>query len=399
MGVRMGSIRAVAVLAALVVLVLPGVAAAQQVAPLRPSPAWNLPAKPSLSAGAAVLLDWQTGRVLYEKNAYLPRDPASTTKVLTAILALEKAKLSDQVKVSRRAAYTPGSSMYIKPGEVYSLHDLLHGLLLRSGNDAATAIAEHVSGSVEEFAKLMNAKAREVGALNSQFANPHGLTDSRHHSTAYDLAMITRYALQNETFRNIVGMQSATLSLENLNRDVVLHNTNRLLSMMPDADGVKTGTTAAAGACLIASATRDEHKLIAVVLHAGNRWNEAARLLEWGFQGFRLARLGQEGEVVMEAPVRSGKYLSVPLAFSGDLAVVVPRRSEAPQPQLEVQDRIQAPLRKGQPLGRASVMEDGKVLAEVTLVAAQDVPRATLLDYLYRLIIPLLRWVTDWDVM
>jgi serine-type D-Ala-D-Ala carboxypeptidase (penicillin-binding protein 5/6) len=386
----------IAMATALWLLLLPGLAASQ---PLKPDPLWKVAAQPRLSANAAVLMDWETGRVLYEKNAYLRRDPASTTKVLTAIIALERAKLGDEVTVSRRAAYTPGSSMYIKPGEVYSLHDLLHGLLLRSGNDAAVAIAEHVAGSVEEFARLMTAKAREMGAVNSQFANPHGLTDSQHWSTAYDLAIITRHALRNEMFRNIVGMRSTSLTFEKLNRDVVLHNTNRLLSMMPDADGVKTGTTAAAGQCLIASATRDEHKLVAVVLHAGSRWNEAAALLEWGFANFRLARLGEAGEVVGEAPVRGGKFTTVPLALSGDLASVGPRTDwEFPTPKFEVQDRIQAPLTRGQALGRATVTENGHVIGEVLLTAAQDVPKATLLDYIYRGFMPLLRWVTEIDL-
>lgn len=361
---------------------------------LGPNPGWKVAAKPHISAGAAVLLDWETGRVLYEKNAYLPRDPASTTKVLTALIALERAKLTDQIKVSRRAAYTPGSSMYIKPGEVYSLHDLLHGLLLRSGNDAAVAIAEHVAGSVEDFAQLMNAKSKELGATASQWANPHGLTDARHRSTAYDLAVITQAALRNETFRNIVSLRSTELTFEYLHRDVVLHNTNRLLHQMEGADGVKTGTTAAAGACLIASATRDEHKLVAVVLHAGNRWSEAARILEWGFGNFRLTQLGRAGEVVSEAPVRRGRFEAVPLALAGDLVAVVPKSGGTlPKLELQVEEGAMAPLKKGQALGRATLIEDGKVLAETTLVAAQDLPKATLFDYIHRGLRPFLRWI------
>ena len=372
----------------------PGRAAAAP--PLGPNPAWKVAPFGGLPAAAAVLIDWQTGRILWQKNAFQPRDPASTTKVLTALIALEKAKLSDQVKISRRAAYTPGSSMYIKPGEVYSMHDLLHGLLLRSGNDAAAAIAEHVGGSIEGFAHLMNAKSREIGAVHSTWANPHGLTDARHRSTAYDLALITRHALRNETFRTIVSTRMSNLTFEALGRDVVLHNTNRLLSGFPGADGVKTGTTAAAGACLIASATRDEHKLIAVVLHAGNRWNEAARLLEWGFGNFRLATLATQGEVVVEKPIRAGKTLTVPLAVASDLTTVLPRtQQDLPALDLQVQEGLTAPLKKGQPLGRAAIKEGDRVLSEAMLVAATDVPKANWLDYLYRALTPLLRWVSD----
>ncbi|HLN62842.1 MAG TPA: D-alanyl-D-alanine carboxypeptidase, partial [Symbiobacteriaceae bacterium] len=211
-----------------------------------------------------------------------------------------------------------------------------------------------------------------------------------------DLAVITRHALRNETFRTIVSTRMAPLSFEALGRDVVLHNTNRLLSGFPGADGVKTGTTAAAGACLIASATRDEHKLIAVVLHSGNRWNESARLLEWGFANFRLATLAGRGEVVVEKPVRAGKSLTVPLAVAGDLTTVLPRsQQELPGLDLHVQEGITAPLKKGQPLGRAAIKEGDRVLSEAMLVAATDVPKATWLDYLYRALTPLLRWVSD----
>ncbi|HWI54023.1 MAG TPA: D-alanyl-D-alanine carboxypeptidase family protein [Symbiobacteriaceae bacterium] len=367
--------------------------------PVGPNPAWKLTAQPQVSAGGAVLVDWTTGRILYNKNAFGPRDPASTTKVLTALIALEKGRLEDKVTVSKRAAYTPGSSMYIKPGEVYSLHDLLYGLLLRSGNDAAVAIAEHIGGSVEGFAAMMNAKSRELGARSSHWVNPHGLTVAGHVTSAYDLALITRHALQNEMFRSIVAVRETPLKFEYLQRDVVLHNTNRLLSVMPEADGVKTGTTAAAGACLVASATRGEHKLVAVVLHAGNRWQDASKLLNWGFDNFQLTNLGSSGEVVMEAPLKGGKQVAVPLALASDLTAVVPRMGDIrPAVELQVQDQIAAPVKKGQPLGRAEVREDGQRLAETMLVAAKDVPRAGLLDKIIRLLTPLVRWGAEGGV-
>jgi D-alanyl-D-alanine carboxypeptidase (penicillin-binding protein 5/6) len=360
-----------------------------------PNPAWKLTARPPVAAGGAILMDWSTGRILYNRNAFQPRDPASTTKVLTALIALEKGRLDDKVTISKRAAYTPGSSMYIKPGEVYSLHDLLHGLLLRSGNDAAAAIAEHIAGSVENFAVLMNAKSKQLGTVSSRWVNPHGLTAQGHVSSAYDLALIAREALKNPTFQKIVSTRETPLRFEYLHRDVILHNTNRLLAGgLPGADGVKTGTTAAAGACLVASATRDNHKLIAVVLNAGNRWREASSLLEWGYTNFELATLGAAGEVVVEAPVANGRQLAIPLALADPLVAVVPRTQSTERPKLEiqVQEQITAPVKRGEALGRARVREEGKPLAETVLIAAADVPKATLLDKFMRLISPLVRW-------
>ncbi|MFZ5817236.1 MAG: D-alanyl-D-alanine carboxypeptidase family protein [Bacillota bacterium] len=345
-------------------------------------------------AGAAVVLDWETGEVLYQRNAYQRRAPASTTKVLTALIALERGNLDDLVTVSRRAARTGGSSMYIREGEVYSLYDLLHGLLLRSGNDAAVAIAEHIGGSVEGFAQLMNARARELGATRSHFVNPHGLTHREHLSTAYDLAVITRAALRNPLFARIVSQGSVPITFEQLGRDTILYNTNKLLGWLPGADGVKTGTTAAAGPCLIASATRDGQKVIAVVLHASNRWRESAELLEWAFRNFQVADLGQAGDVLQHVTVRDGKRPSVPVALTADLSAVLPRKGgQVPSIQVQLQQRVQAPVAKGQPLGVA-IIETGGSRTEVVLAAAESVPRATWLDRLQQFLVSLLR-ITD----
>ncbi len=352
---------------------------------------WKVEAAPRGWAGASVLLDWKTGEILFARNAHQRRSPASTTKVLTALIALERGDLNDLVKVSRRAAYTEGSSMYIKPGEVYSLHDLLHGLLLRSGNDAAVAIAEHLAGSVEAFAILMNDRAKALGAKGSHFVNPHGLSKPEHYSTAYDLAVITRAALNNPKFAEIVSQPARELTFEELERRTVLYNTNKLLGWLPGADGVKTGTTAAAGPCLIASATRDGQKLISVVLNSGNRWRESADLLEWGFRNFQVAQMGQKGEVLRSVPVYRGKRLSVPVALKEDLELVLPRKmSEYPAIQISLNHpEIPAPIRQGQRVGSAVIaLPDGRdVTAE--LVAAESVAKATWLDLFYRFLVSL----------
>jgi len=352
---------------------------------------WKVEAAPRGGAGAAVLLDWQTGEVLYARNAKQRRAPASTTKVLTALIALERGDLNDLVKVSRRAAYTEGSSMHVRPGEVYSLHDLLHGLLLRSGNDAAVAIAEHLAGSVEAFALLMNDRARALGATESHFVNPHGLSKPDHYSTAYDLAVITRAALNNPKFAEIVAQPARELTYEELERRTVLYNTNRLLGWVPGADGVKTGTTAAAGPCLIASATREGQKLISVVLHASNRWRESADLLEWGFRNFRVAQLGQQGEILRSVPVYRGKLTAVPVALKEDLKLVLPRTAqEVPPIQISLSHpEIPAPIRQGDRVGSAVIaLPDGRDLV-VDLVAAASVSKANWLDLLYRFLVSL----------
>lgn len=353
-------------------------------------------AQPRVTASAAILMDWQTGEILYERNSRQRRDPASTTKVLTAIIVLEKvSKLDAPVTVSKKAAHTVGSRMYIKPGEVYSVHDLLHGLLLRSGNDAAVALAEHVAGSVEEFARLMNETSLRLGARGSQWNNPHGLTHPRHYSTAYDLAVITRHALNNPTFASIVALRERPLTYEHLQRDVVLHNTNRLLFELEGVDGVKTGTTASAGACLIASATRDEQKLISVVLDAGNRWNQSATLLSWGFDNHRLVYLGRKGEVLLHSPVEDGKYRTVPLALAGDLLAVIRKGGEQPQLQVRRRPNMEAPIKKGQRLAEVDVIQDGQIKRTVPLEAERAIAERTLIDLIYQGVTPLLRFLSE----
>ncbi|MBP2017591.1 D-alanyl-D-alanine carboxypeptidase (penicillin-binding protein 5/6) [Symbiobacterium terraclitae] len=372
-------------------------AAAVRAAAVRPVPLIEhyreqVESPPQIWAHGAVLMDAATGDVLWEHNAHKRLHPASTTKVLTGLIALERGDLNAKVKISRRAATTPGSSMYLREGEVHSLHDLVYGLLLRSGNDAAVAIAEAIAGSVEDFAVLMNERAQRLGAKNSHFVNPHGLTHPDHLSTAYDLAVITRAALQNPLFAEIVATPVKELTYEELGRTVVLYNTNRLLTWLEGADGVKTGTTGAAGACLVSSVTRDEQKLIAVVLNASNRWRESAALLEWGFRNFRLARLGRAGEVLVHLPVRGGKRRAVPVAFERDLAVVLPRTAaEAPPMEVDLAIPLRAPVRAGQQLGRVRVETPGSSASErqVELVAAREVPAATWLDHVYELLVSL----------
>ncbi len=252
-------------------------AGGMRLAPAQVEALLALQAPPTLLAEAALLGDESTGEVLWEKNAHQRRAVASTTKIMTALIALERASLEEEVVVSAAAAYTGGNRVGLAPGERLSVRDLLYGLLLNSGNDAATALAEHVAGSVEAFVGLMNAKAQTLGMADTHFVNPHGLDAEGHYSSAYDLWLLAREAMKIPVFREMVAMPTQTSGP----RTYV--NLNLLLTAYPGADGVKTGTSEWAGECLVASATQRGHRLIAVVLHSPDRYGDTTALLDWGF--------------------------------------------------------------------------------------------------------------------
>jgi D-alanyl-D-alanine carboxypeptidase (penicillin-binding protein 5/6) len=240
--------------------------------------------EPAIRAKAAVLLDGSTGRILFEKNAGLRLPPASTTKVLTAILALEKGEPGKSINVSSHAAAVGEATLGLSTGDQLSFQDLLHGALLKSANDACVALAEAVAPSEEEFVGLMNLKAWSLGAGDSRFYNTNGLPHEGHLTTAYDLALITRYALRNPTFAEIVKKKYYTVTWQDKSWKRKIKNTNLLLWSYPKTTGVKTGTTNKAGKCLIASAREGTRELIAVVLNSPDRYQEARGLLEYGFQ-------------------------------------------------------------------------------------------------------------------
>ncbi len=244
--------------------------------------AMQRPEPPEVNARAFLLADYSTGTVILARNEREPLPPASLTKVMTALIALERASPEEVVVVSERAAQAEGMRMGLLPGQKVRLRTLLYGLLLLSANDAAVAIAEHVAGSVDAFVELMNARAAELGMRDTHFVNPHGLDAEGHLSSAYDLFLLARYALANETFASIVASQA----LED--EGYRFENSNRLLRLYPGADGVKTGTTEAAGECLIASATRGNRRGIAIVLDSPDRYGEAATLLEYYFNNFAV---------------------------------------------------------------------------------------------------------------
>lgn len=241
-----------------------------------------------LSAGSALLMDADAGAILFARNHRERRPPASTTKIMTALLILEEGRLDDRVVITGRASGAGGTGLGLKRGQRIMLRDLLWAILLRSANDAALAAAEHVGGTEEGFVARMNAKAIFLGMEGTHFTNPHGLDGPDHFSTAYDLALLARQALRNPTFARMVQTREIQLTIQTgpngrVVKRKLLRTHNRLLGQFVGADGVKTGYTEQAGRCLVASATRGEHQLIAVLLNDSHRWTEAAALLEYGF--------------------------------------------------------------------------------------------------------------------
>lgn len=253
----------------------------------------------NVSSQTAILVDQESGRVLYEKNANKKMRIASITKIMTAILAIESGKLDEKVQVSKRAVYTEGSSIYLKENEKMKLEDLVYGLMLRSGNDSAVAIAEYVGGSVEGFVFLMNQKAQEIGMRNTVFANPHGLDDhENHYSTAYDMALLTRYAMQNEIYRKIAGTKTYRAPNPDEKWDRVWKNKNKLLTGMYEySTGGKTGYTKRAKRTLVSTATKNNEDLIAVTLNGPDDWNDHIAMFEWGFEQYDLLNVVEKGVV------------------------------------------------------------------------------------------------------
>ena len=242
----------------------------------------------STSAQCAVVMERSSGRILFEKNANERRPMASTTKIVTALTVLNHANLDDVVEVSPKAVGIEGSSVYLRAGEHLTVKELLYGLMLRSGNDCAVALALHVSGSVEAFAELMNQTALEADCKDSHFVNPHGLHDDDHYISAHDLAKLTCLALNNADFQEIVATKTVRISNEGMEYDRVLVNKNKLLTNFDNADGVKTGYTKKAGRCFVGSATRNGMQVVVVVLNCGPMFEETADMLNAAFANYSL---------------------------------------------------------------------------------------------------------------
>jgi serine-type D-Ala-D-Ala carboxypeptidase (penicillin-binding protein 5/6) len=328
-----------------------------------------------LTAKSAILIEASTGKVIYEKNAEQRLPPASTTKLMTLIAALETGKMDDIVTASENAAQTEGSTIWLGPGEKMKMLDLLYGIILVSGNDATVAVAEHISGSVPKFAALMNRKASVIGAKDTHFTNPNGLPDEQHYSTAHDLARITAYGYKNPMFTKIVGTINKVIPWPGKDHDRDLYNENKLLWQYEGGNGGKTGYTDAAGRCLVAGAKRNGVQLIAVVLDSDYMWTDSIRLLDYGFTQVSPYTVVKQGDILKTVQVKDGMTDKLPLATAGEIVVgAAPGEWDKFKSAVEV-DKVVAPIKAGQKLGKVKVLYNGKEISSTDLVAAHDVER------------------------
>ncbi len=342
----------------------------------------NLSKDPIISAPSSILIDADTGQVLWEKNADTRRFPASTTKILTGLLLAENTRPEDVITcTNKNITKIEPSSLHIKPWEKFTSKDLLYGVMLRSGNDGAVVIAEHLSGSVEKFAERMNVRARELGATSSNFVNPNGLPDPDHYSTARDLALIARGALQNPRFADAVGTPRRRISRSIVAQDslITVKAKRMYYDKFPGADGVKTGYTRAAGHCFVGSATRDGRRLLSVVLGAGDSAiGDTIPILSWGFKRFPLVVIARKGLPAGEVRIPFSATGTVPTISDGDLHVTTDalRPGAAPITEIETLPGLQAPIVQGQEVGTLVAKVDGRIIGSVPLLADQAVERS-----------------------
>ncbi len=332
-----------------------------------------------LNARSAIAIEASTGRILFSKNPYEKKAIASTTKIVTAILAIEYGKFDEVVTVSQKAAYTQGSTIKLSVGEKIKVIDLIYGLMLCSGNDAAVALAEHIAGSEEKFVEMMNKKAEQLGATNTHFVTPHGLDDDDHYSTAYDMAIITAECMKNETFRTVVSTAETYISGRSL------RNTNDLLFTYQGATGVKTGFTGNAGRCLVASAERDGMEIITVVLGCDDkksRFADSRKLLDYSFDKYSMKELLKEDQIITEIDVIKGKQGKVKLLCTDDVTLPMSEDEKIDyEIKISAPERINAPCAGNNLIGKLYITCKDENIAVCDLKIAESIDKKSFGDF------------------
>ena len=355
-------------------------------AALYPGCAWADADNGGLAIGAkgAILMEAETGRVLLEKNADQRLPMASTTKIMTCLVALEHSSLDEKVTAGKNAAGVTGTSLYLSQGETLTMEQMLYGLMLRSGNDAAVAIAEHVGGSLEEFVAWMNQRAEELGA-DAQFKNPHGLDQQGHEASARAMALIMRECLKNETFARISSTREKVIPWPGNEYSRVLKNKNRLLTSYEGATGGKTGYTSGAGRCLVFSAERNGMRLVGCVLNCPTWFDTAQAMLDYGFEHYGMQEVAQAGDPLGQVPIAGGQkrtavvLMEDPLRFPVAVGERITLRTQLPQEAM-------APVRRGQMAGEYQVLSAGRLLAIGRLVYGESVSKNNMEGALERVV-------------
>lgn len=335
----------------------------------------------NLNCVAGVVIDQESGRVLYSKNGTKVLPMASTTKIITAIVAIERGNLKDVVTVSKRAAAIHGSTIGIKEGQKLTLEELLYGLMLKSGNDAAIAIAEHLgNGKVENFIKLMNEKAMDLGALNTSFVTPHGLDNENHYTTAEDLAKITAYAMKNPTFAKIVSTKEISAGISG-SFTKSYRNINKFLYRIDNSDGVKTGYTGNAGKCLVASVKHPYGRYICVVLNSGDRWKDAEKLELYANENYKFVKIMSKNEKVKRLKIYGGTQRYVSSKVDKDLYLPV-RGDEVNKYKMDVYapSSIFAPIEANETIGNMVVSINDSIIAKYPVKCDKEVKRRNFIN-------------------
>ena len=340
---------------------------------------------------SSILIEAQTGKIIYENNAHISLPPASITKIMTMLLiceAIERGELttSTVITASERAKSMGGSTIFLDTNEQMTLDDLLKGIAVASANDACVAVAEHMSGSIEAFAEKMNERAKQLGMKDTHFVNCNGLDDDNHYTSAYDIAVMSRELLKHKMI-----FKYTTIWMDSL-RDgkFTLSNTNKLIRFYPGANGLKTGSTSKAGCCISASAKRDGMQLIAVVLGAPNskeRFASASNLLNYGFSNYGVTQFGEKGEDIRAIKVINGKNTSV-IGVSQENSCILLKKAEVSKAKvhINVPKEIKAPVKKNQILGEMIVTLDGETISKTNIVAKNDVAHKNSMDYFKQII-------------
>jgi len=347
-----------------------------------------------LNCKSAILMEVSTGSIIYEMNPHEKLEPASVTKIMTMLLIMEaldsgKITLEDKVIISKKASKMTGTCLLLEEGEVRTVNDLLLGISVESANDASVAMAEHIAGSEEEFVKMMNEKANELGMKDTTFKNCHGLHDEGHVTSAYDIAIMSRELLKHEKIFDYISKYMVNVTVGKKNNVVrELVNKNKMVRFYDDVDGIKTGYTEKAMYCISVTAKRNNMRLISVIMGApstSSRNNDARKLLDYGFANYSIYTVSKKGDILKNIKVSKGNKDTINVIIDNDINVLVKKGEEKLiERKIILPDKLSAPVKKGDLLGEIEILKNGEKIQNIPIIAQEDVEKATFLNNIYK---------------